>query len=269
MSDNFPRGRFVWYDLMTSNPQEGQAFYKALIPGWETEAWEGGGKPYTMWANDGKPLGGTMELPEEARAAGAPPHWLAYIATPDADATAARAQELGGEVLSEPMDIPTVGRFAILADPQGAVFAAFTPATAAPGHDGSPLLGEFSWHELITTDHAAAFGFYTELFDWQKGEAMDMGPAGTYQMYGQINGLPECPLGGMFNKTAEMPGPPAWLFYIRVENVQNSAKRVEELGGKVLVGPMEVPGGDWVVHCMDPQGAAFALHHVTEPAVTS
>ena len=178
------------------------------------------------------------------------PHWLAYLATPDTDATAARATELGGKVLSEAMDIPTVGRFAILQDPQGAVFAAFTPSGPAPGHDGPAQPGEFSWHELITTDYAAAFDFYSDLFGWQKGEAMDMGPAGIYQMYGRT----EMPLGGMFNKTEEMPGPPAWLFYIRVADVHAAAKRVAELGGQVLNGPMEVPGGDWIIQCPGPPG---------------
>ncbi|NJL29787.1 MAG: VOC family protein [Thermoanaerobaculia bacterium] len=121
-------------------------------------------------------------------------------------------------------------------------------------------MGEFSWNELATTDHEAAFAFYHELFGWQKLTAFDMGPHGIYQLYGRT----ELPLGGMFNKTADQPGPPCWLYYIRVEDVHASAEQVKKLGGQILMDPMEVPGGDWIVPCMDPQGAAFALHHTAK-----
>jgi predicted enzyme related to lactoylglutathione lyase len=115
---------------------------------------------------------------------------------------------------------------------------------------------EFSWHELATTDHSAAFEFYQALFGWNKTESMDMGPMGIYQMYGRG----EMTLGGMFNKSEDMPGPSAWLLYIEVEDVDHTARKVQELGGKILNGPMEVPGGGRIAQCMDPQGAAFAIH---------
>ncbi len=256
MSD-YPRGRFVWHDLMTSDPGAAQSFYTAIV-GWGTDVWEGGETPYTMWTNAETAVGGVMQLPEEAKAMGAPPHWMAYVATPDTDATVAKAKELGANVFVEPTDIPSVGRFAVLADPQGAVFAVFTAAEDVPGHDNPPGRGEFSWHELATSDYAAAFDFYAELFGWSKTDSMDMGEAGTYQMYGRGS----FSLGGMFNKTAEMPGPPAWLHYITVDDVNSAVEKVKELGGRVLNGPMEVPGGsgDLVAQCMDPQGAAFAIH---------
>lgn len=250
------RGRFCWFDLMTHDPQAAQAFYGRVV-GWGTSIWEGMETPYTMWTNGDNPQGGVMELPEEARAAGAPPHWLAYISTDDVDATAVRATELGGKVMVPPTDIPTVGRFAVLADPQGPMFAAFTALGATPGHDGTPELGEFSWHELATTDYEAAFAFYADLFGWEKTEAMDMGPAGIYQMYGSKGRT----LGGMFNKGDDMPGPPSWLHYARVPDVHKAVEVVAELCGQVLNGPMEVPGGDWIAQCLDPQGAAFAVHH--------
>lgn len=249
------RGRFVWFDLMTSDPEAAKGFYTRLI-GWGTQPWEGSDMPYTMWANGEKPLGGLMELPAEAREAGAPPHWLAYVSVPDVDAAVARARELGGTVFHGPTDIPNVGRFAVLADPQGAVFAAYTSAGEGAGAAGPPAKGEFSWHELATTDAAGAFDFYADLFGWEKQEAMDMGEAGIYQIYGR-GGVP---LGGMFNKTAEMPGPPAWLYYIKVDDVTNAVEKLKELGGTVLNGPMDVPGGDRIAQCMDPQGACFALH---------
>lgn len=254
MSDN--KGRFVWYDLMTSDPEAAQSFYTKLI-GWGTQAWDGP-MPYTMWTNNDTPLGGVTTLPDEAKGAGTPPHWLGYILTPSVDETAAKAEQNQGKVLSPAQDIPTVGRFAILADPQGAVFAAFTPADGPSRDAGPPAIGEYSWHELNTSDHDNAWGFYETLFGWKKLDAMDMGEMGTYQMF--TNGGGDAPLGGMFNKPKEMPGPPFWLYYARVDDVNASVDRVKELGGQVLNGPMEVPGGDHIAQCMDPQGAAFALH---------
>ena len=254
MSGTDPRGRFVWFDLVTTDPDAATSFYGEVI-GWSTSLWEAGEMSYTMWTNGGTPIGGVMTLPEDAVAQGAPPHWLAYIATPDVDGTTEQAKELGAHVLVAPTDIPTVGRFAVLADPQGAVFAVFMADGEFPGHDGPPQQGEFSWHELMTTDHVAAFEFYNKLFGWEKTDAMDMGEAGIYQMYGRDGTT----LGGMFNKPAEMPAP-AWLFYVMVDDVNRVVEKVKQNGGQVLNGPMEVPGGDLIAQCMDPQGAAFAIH---------
>ena len=250
------RGRFVWYDLMTSDVAAAQKFYTKLI-GWGTEAWEGGEQPYTMWTNDGTPLGGVMTLPGDAKKAGSPPHWLGYIATPHVDETVSKATGLGAQTYMPATDIPSVGRFAVLGDPQGAVFAVFTPENEPPGHEGPANIGEMSWHELMTSDYEAAFDFYSNLFGWEKTDAMDMGEAGIYQMYGLASDGP--PMGGIFNKPPEMPAA-AWLYYTSVKDVKRSVEQVKELGGQVLNGPMEVPGGDFVTQCMDPQGAAFALH---------
>jgi predicted enzyme related to lactoylglutathione lyase len=221
------------------------------------------GTPYVMWTRDDVTLGGVGRLPAEAVAAGAPPHWLAYVATPDVDATAARAVALGGTVRVPPTDIPTVGRFAVLADPQGAQLAVFTPSGEAPGHDGPARVSEFSWHELATSDHAAAFAFYSDLFGWTETSTFDMGEMGLYQMYGRSA---DRPLGGMFNKSGDMPGPPMWIYYLRVADAHAAAEKVKELGGQVLVGPMEVPGGDLICQCFDPQGALFAVHESRQGA---
>jgi predicted enzyme related to lactoylglutathione lyase len=250
MAEDKPTGRFVWFDLITTHPDQAPGFY-GKVAGWGTQAWDGPA-PYTMWINNGTPIGGIGQLPN----ASARPHWLAHISTADVDATVRTATDLGSKVITPPTDIPTVGRFAVVADPQGAVFGVFTPKGEAPGHEGEPELGEFSWHELTTHDHPAAFRFYERLFGWQKTSAMDMGPMGTYQMFGR-NGVV---LGGMYNKTAEMPAPPSWLYYVRVEDVQRAVDAVTSNGGKVVNGPMEVPGGDWIAQCVDPQGAPFAVH---------
>lgn len=255
MSDT-PTGRFCWYELMTTEPGAAPTFY-GEVTGWTTEHWDGGAMPYTMWMNGESSIGGVMMLPDEAAAAGAPPHWLAYISTPDVAATTEKAKELGATVLMGPMEIPEVGTISVIQDPQGAVFSAYEPATSTPGHDDPAAVGGFSWHELATSDWESAWAFYSDLFGWQKADAMDIGDMGTYQMFHRG----AHPLGGFFNRPPEMPVS-AWLLYIRVADIQAAAAKVTELGGQILRGPMEVPGGDWVVQCMDPQGAAFALHAI-------
>ena len=249
MSNEEVRGRFVWYDLNSSDKEAAIAFYSTIV-GWETMELEGLETPYTMWVNGDRPLGGVVPLPPDAPA---PPHWESYIGTPDVDATVARARELGANVLHGPADIPTVGRFAILFDPQGALICFYTPADASPD-PGPPGLGDFSWHELMVDDYESAFGFYAELFGWQVIEDNDMGEYGIYRIFGRD----ETPMGGMFNKP---PGTPSvWIYYVSVDDVDAKAEAVVAAGGEIMHGPMEVPGGDRIVQCKDPQGAVFALH---------
>lgn len=254
-----PLGRFCWYELLTKDAEAAPGFY-GKIAGWGVAPWQTpGGPPYAMWMNGPGPIGGLMALPEEARKGGAPSHWLAHISTPDLKSTVARAKELGGSILTE-MSVPTVGSFAIVRDPQGAVFSAFQPQGDAPGHDGEARIGEFSWHELATTDGEAAWSFYSGVFGWVKADAMDMGEMGTYQMFGRGAQM----LGGVFRKPPEMPVA-AWLLYIRVPDADEAADKVRSLGGTVLNGPVDVPGGGRIAQCADPQGAAFAVHS-TAPA---
>jgi uncharacterized protein len=252
------RGRFLWYELMTTDPEDAQRFYPAVL-GWTLMPFDKmeGPEPYIMWAREGSPLGGTMKISDEMKAQGVSPHWLAYIGSDDVDATAAKVKELGGKVYMEPFDVPTVGRMAVLADPMGAVFAVYRPESGQAAPDEPPKVGEFSWHELVTTDYKAAFDFYQTLFGWELAEDSDMGEMGVYRQYAR-NGRQ---LGGMFNK---MPGmeqiPPSFNLYIRVDDVAAAVERVKENGGMVTNGPMEVPGGDMIANCLDPQGAAFSLH---------
>jgi uncharacterized protein len=254
MSDATARGRFVWHELLTTDPKAALDFYPQVI-GWKAQAWTQDAS-YMMFTAKPGPVAGVMLLPEEARAMGAPPNWMIYIGTPDVDGTTREAVELGGKVLRAPESIPNVGRFSVLRDPQGAVFGAFTPEQA-PGEMSKPGLLDFSWHELMTTNWQAALAFYQRLFGWEKTEAMDMGPdMGTYQMYGW-KGIT---LGGMMNKPASMAAPPHWLPYALVPDSKRAAALAEKLGGRILNGPMEVPGGDWVAQCVDPQGAVFAVH---------
>lgn len=254
MSETVVRGRFLWYDLMTKDPQGAQEFY-TKVAGWGLQPFNDLGMPYTMFTRQGTPIGGSMQLPEEAAKMGAPSHWLAYVGTPDVDKTMAQALALGAKTYVPPQDIPTVGRFAVIADPQGATIAFYTPLNQVPPGQ-APEIGDMSWHELMTTDMNGAFAFYNAVAGWEKVGEHDMGPMGIYLMFGRQGHT----IGGMFNKPAGMPAPPHWLVYIQVPDVHKGAEAVKANGGQVLNGPMEVPGGDWIVQCTDPQGAAFALH---------
>jgi len=198
---------------------------------------------------------GLMAIPAEARAMGVPPCWSGYIAVDDVDAEAARVTEAGGTIQRPPEDIPDVGRFAVAADPGGAVFLIFKPngeETPKPITPGDP--GRIGWHELYAADPEREFAFYAKLFGWTKDAAMDMGPMGTYQIFA-INGVGS---GGMMKQPPQVPGP-CWNYYIGVDSVEAAAARVKEKGGQVTMGPQEVPGGAWIVQARDPQGAAFAM----------
>jgi predicted enzyme related to lactoylglutathione lyase len=247
-------GRFYWYDLITTDVEAAKSFYTKLM-GWGTMAFETPGEPYTMWMNGEAPIGGVGKLPEDARKAGAPPYWISYVLVPNVDDTLKQAQKLGGKVVVPGTDIPTVGRFGIISDPQGVQIAVFT--TAQPSPEAPAQAGNFSWNELATSDPVAAFTFHQQLFDWEKTEAMDMGEIGVYQMFKRKGG--DFPLGGIFKRPAEMPVS-AWCYYAMVKDVNPSVSEVKKLGGQILNGPMEVPGGDLIAQCLDPQGAAFALH---------
>jgi uncharacterized protein len=259
MPKTFPRGRICWNELMTTDPKAAQAFYKATV-GWGTQAW-GGDSAYVMWTARGTPVGGLMSLRNEAKQMGTPPSWLMYVAVADVDASVRQAVSLGARAHVQPQDIPTMGRFAVLGDPQGATFGVFSSTTGIPGHDGPSKPGEFSWHELATTNQRVAWGFYEQLFGWVKMDAMDMGPVGTYQMFGRAGQM----LGAMYDKPLEMPAS-NWLVYALVPSADSAAAVVQRLGGKVLNGPMDIPGGGRIAQCMDPQGAAFALHSNAAPA---
>ena len=254
MADPKPRGRFVWFDLVTTDPDATLEFYPA-VTGWGTTKWNGG-MPYTMWTMNGTSIGGVMQLSPSPKGA---PHWLGYISSPDVDETVTLADNLGARIIMPASNVPNVGRFAVLTDPQGALFAIFTPETEAPGHDGEAQMGEFSWHELATHDYPAAYRFYERLFGWEKHAAQDMGGGAVYQMFGR-HGLV---LGGMYNRTPDMPARPGWLHYVRVPDVDRAAQAVTRGGGRILSGPMDVPGDSRVVQCLDPQGAGFALHQKT------
>jgi predicted enzyme related to lactoylglutathione lyase len=246
------RNSFVWYELMTSDAVSAKAFYADVV-GWSTQDVPMPGMTYTLLRVGDTQVGGLMPLPSEASAAGMRPCWIGYIGIDDADSAAVGVKRLGGRILGEPRDIPGVGRFAMATDPQGAAFNLFKPtqsgeraASSAPGHIG--------WHELHTTDWPKALRFYSELLGWVKGDSMDMGPMGTYQLFN----VGEVPAGAMFNDS-ERKAAPIWLYYFNVGDIDDAAKRVTDGGGKIVRSAHQVPGGNWIVHASDPQGATFAL----------
>jgi predicted enzyme related to lactoylglutathione lyase len=247
-------GRFVWYELMTTDPGAAKAFYGEVV-GWSTQDVPMPGMTYTLFTMGETHVSGLMELPEEARNMGAPPSWIGYVSVNDVDAAAEQVKRLGGTVHVQPRDIPDVGRFSIIADPQGATLALFkssNPAQDQPPEPGTP--GRIGWHELLATEWEAAFAFYGELFGWQKADAIPMGEMGVYQLFSA--GGPA--IGGMFTKTPMIPVP-FWLYYFNVGDIDAAATRVTAGGGEILTGPMQVPGGSWIVQCRDSQGALFAL----------
>jgi predicted enzyme related to lactoylglutathione lyase len=249
------RGRFVWHELLTTDTAGAAAFYPKVVP-WRTQPSSMPG--YTLWLAGDAQVGGLMALPTEA--AGTPPHWLIYIGTPNVDATAEHAQRLGARVVKAPSDIPNVGRYAVLADPQGATFALYTPGPTGGGIP-APGPGVFSWHELATTDVPAALRFYGELFGWSKGPGHDMGAMGIYQIFERFGAQ----VGGMC-KVQGPATPPTWLSYVQVGDSGRAVGAAKGAGGRLLHGPIEVPGGSWIALFMDPQGGAFAVHELPRVA---
>jgi predicted enzyme related to lactoylglutathione lyase len=246
-------GRFVWYELTTTDADAAKAFY-ANVVGWGLRDASTPGADYTLFTAGEVPVAGLMGLPAEARKMGAQPRWTGYVGVDDVDAATDRLRHLGGAVYVPPTDVPDVSRFSIVADPQAATLALVKWLNPGQEPSAAPSLpGHVSWHELSAVDWEKAFAFYVELFGWQKVDA-DVGGLGTYLLFsagGQT-------VGGMSTKPPTVPMP-FWLYYFNVGDVDAAAKRVKSGGGKILEGPVEARGGNRVARCTDPQGAMFAL----------
>ncbi len=247
-------GRVLWYELLTTDKEAAEAFYTKVV-GWTVQPFRGGEEPYDMFARGGDvPIGGVMKIPQGMNF---PPFWAMYVGVPKLEEGVAAVERLGGSAMSPVIEVPEVGRMRGMKDPQGAYFSVYEPASPPKQPEAEAELGDVAWHELYTTDAEAALQFYTELFGWQPTEAMDMGPMGKYHMFGR-----SFPLGGMMNKPPGMEQvPPNWGFYFQVPDVNAGADRIKANGGQITNGPMEVPGGGWIVNGVDPQGAHFSLYH--------
>ena len=249
--DSIP-GRFVWHDLMTTDPARAVDFYGKLF-GWTTTEMDMGpaGK-YTMLHNGGEGVGGVVPLEPGGEHK---PHWVCYVTVPNVDAAVERAGALGGSAVVPPMDIPEVGRFAVIADPAGAYIS---PFTALPGQESPPAtypVGQFCWYELLAPDPEGAARFYKEIFGWTH-RTEDMGPYGSYYLLSRG----DKDLAGMMQMPADATGPSQWLPYVRVADVDASAARVTELGGTLYVQPKDIPNVGRFAVCADPTGAAIALY---------
>ena len=246
-------GRFVWYELMTTDLEAANAFYGEVL-GWRTRGASMPGSRYTLFTAGDVSAAGLIDLPQDAQMHGAAPQWVGYVSVDDVDAAAHHVKELDGTVYVPPTDIADVSRFSVVADPQMATFILIK--WRDPGRQPaiqSGALGHVGWHELLTTDWERAFAFYREIFGWQKAAA-DAGPTGTYLQFSAEGQT----IGGMFNKPATAPAS-FWLYYFNVADIGAALDRVRAGRGKILEGPNDIPGGGRVARCTDPQGAMFAL----------
>lgn len=245
---------FAWYELMTTDMAAAKAFY-AKVVGWQVRDVAMPGTDYALFTVGDREVSGVTPLPDAFKASGAPPHWVGYVGVESVDATAGAVSRGGGAVHVPPTDIAGIGRFAMVADPQGGGFALFTPQDPPQREPVAPgATGHIGWHELCTPDWQRAFDFYSGVFGWAKGDAVDIGSMGTYQVF-TAGGVP---IGGMFNQP-EGHAATFWLYYFNVGDIDAATTRLKEAGGQVLNGPMQLPDGDWIVQARDPQGAMFAL----------
>lgn len=245
-------GSFIWYELLTKDAGKAKAFYDSVC-GWNIDAEPApGGMDYRMInAGDGQ-AGGVMQLNADMIAGGAKPVWLGYLGVDDVDASVAAVVAEGGQVHLPAFDIPDVGRLAMVTDPQGIPFyvmrGASPESSTAYQRTG---FGHVAWNELLTTDDAAALAFYAKLFAIEKVGSMPMGEMGEYSFIANGDSKGEA-IGAVMKA---QPGTPAgWGFYFRVPDITEAQAKVEAGGGKVIWGPHEVPGGEWVINIVDPEG---------------
>jgi predicted enzyme related to lactoylglutathione lyase len=236
-------GRFVWHDHVSGDSEKARRFYADLL-GWETEIWKPGEVDYPMIMANGQMHGGFG--PAQG---GAPAHWLGHVAVESVDDAARRADAAGGSLLGEPMDIPEVGRMAVLRDPQGAVFSLYTSAG-----DWNPAEGVFVWDELHTSDVEAAKAFYGEVVGWTASDT-DMGESGTYTIFESAGAQ----RAGCMSLFPGAEAPPHWLTYLGTDDVDRTCAKAEELGATKMMGPMDVPEVGRLAVLADPTGAVFGV----------
>jgi len=245
-------GTFSWTDLTTTDQEGAKAFYAGLL-GWELEDRPVGDEVvYTMASLDGRDVGAISPQPQQQRDAGVPPVWNSYVSVEDADATLARAKELGANVHAQAFDVMEAGRMGVVQDPQGAYFLVWQ----AKQHIGAGLVnapGALVWNELGSPDLDGSAAFYGDLFGWTTSPMPDADPP-----YLVIQGADGRANGGI--RPPAPPGtPPSWLVYFACEQIDAALAKVTELGGTVLVGATDI-GVAKIGVAQDVQGAVFALY---------
>ncbi|WP_431283372.1 VOC family protein [Humitalea sp. 24SJ18S-53] len=247
------QGEFIWFELLTTEPDAAQAFYSDVM-GWTVASAGMEGMDYRIiTAPDGQQVGGLMKMPD-GMAGG--PTWLGYVGVDDVDRSVAGITAAGGAVLMPAMSIPDVGRIAMVADPHGVPFYVMRGASDARSNafmQGDASVGHCVWAELSSPDPAAAITFYGDMFGWRQKGAMPMGPLGDYQFLHA----------GEINLGAVMPvvpgGAKAWQYYFHVPDIDDAASRLAAGGGMILQEPMAIPGGGFSLVAQDPQGARVGL----------
>lgn len=249
-------GRPIWYEL-SGNPdlrQQVEDFYTRLL-GWEIVDSGMEGFSYRLARFEDEMVAGMMDMPADTAAM--PPLWMIYFAVDNADEAVSAATQAGAVLHRPPADIPGTGRFALLADPQGAAFGVLQPQPMDDDSAGTAFdqqkTGHGNWHELMSPAPQAALEFYGGLLGWQKSTEVPMDEKGVYQLFSHDGQ----DIGGMH--TMVMPSGPMWLPYFGIADVSAAVAKIPELGGIVIHGPQEVPGGAWIAIAQDPQGAMFAI----------
>ena len=249
-------GKCVWFDLFTADVEKAKIFYSELF-NWSTQEKDFGQGTYTMFVAGNTPVCGVEKAPHPA----VNNMVLAYVSVESLDTAVAAIKNDGGEIIGKEDSIPQIGRWVVAKDAQGAIFAPFesamNPAEAEQTPDQPPV-GTFCWHELMCQDYQKSFDFYSNLFGWKKGEAIDMGPMGVYQVY---NNPDNVSMGGMMNIVQGMPiQNSSWLEYVHVDNVDETAKRAIDLGGKPLYPARDINnGGGRIAGIVDNQGMNIAF----------
>jgi uncharacterized protein len=247
-------GDFIWYELVTTNARKAAEFYRSFLD-WNVTNAEGVEFEYLILSAGEEDVAGMMNLPtaEDGSYQGSP-GWLGYIGVDDVDESVERIVAAGGKVMLAPMDVPGVGRMAMMADPQGVPFYVMRGAVDDPSHafDGQKV-GHCNWNELTAEDPGAALEFYQDLFGWKKDETVPMGELGEYQLFN--NG--DAAIGGVMGRMDESPA--AWLYYFGVGPIDRAVEAAQEAGGRLLAGVHEVPGGGFIAVFQDPQGAYFGM----------
>ncbi len=255
-----PQGSFIWYELITPDPDGAKRFYDSVV-GWDIASTSDFPNGYRMIGRyDGKMAGGVLPLTDAMREHGAKPIWLGYINVDDVDSKAGAIKADGGQVHMEPFDIPGVGRVAMVTDPVGVPFYIMKPIPPAGQPDAQsdvfdPTKAQHvRWNELSTTDQDGAIAFFERQFGWTQEGAMPMGEMGDYKFV-QAGGVG---IGAIMPKPAQSPAS-AWVYYIGVDDIDRGAKAITDGGGQLLYDPMDIPGGEFAVAALDPQGALFGL----------
>ena len=266
MSSSAVLGQYLWHELLTTDPEAGAGFY-AKVLGWSRFPYEG--EPgYAMLGNAQGPVGGARVLGKDPLADKVGPSWLTYVGVPDIAAALAAVEARGGRVVHAVTAVPADGgRYAVIADPQGAVIGLYEPSGGMSGDNAAPSPGPSAWHELTAENPEGALQFYNAIFGWDVVTTHDMGgDVGTYYIFGK--GTTQ--MGGAFARRKDMaPSRPRWLVYLTVPGVTAAADAVKAAGGKVLNGPHQVPGDTWVAQILDSHGVAVALHGPKEAAAAA